>query len=71
MLVRDLFVRSVEKRVANAGVARVWDRTVLREEITEYVLTDTIERNLRDFLALFVESMDTRGSDQAIQAMAA
>jgi len=70
MLVRDLFVRSVEKRVANAGVAKVWNRPDLREEIAEYVLTDTIERNLREFLALFVESMGTRGSDQAIQAMA-
>lgn len=71
MHIRELFVRKVEKRVANEGVAKVWDRDALREEVTEYVLTDTIERNLEKFLGLFSESMRTRGTDQAIEAMAA
>ena len=70
MHVRELFVRQVEKRVANEGVAKVWQRGDLQEELREYVLTDTIERNLGQFLGLFVESMRTRGSDQALEAMA-
>ncbi len=70
MRVGELFVRDVYKRVANEGVAKVWQRDALYEEISEYVLTDTIERNLRQFLGLFVESMDTRDSAQAIDAMA-
>lgn len=71
MEIRELFARPVDKRVANQGVAKVWDPGPLREELAEYIITETVERNLRTFLDLFTESMRTRGSDQALEAMAA
>jgi len=71
MEIRELFARPVDKRVANQGVAKVGDLAPLREELAEYIITETVERNLRTFLDLFTESMRTRGTDQALEAMAA
>lgn len=60
MEVRELFRRDINQRVANDGVAKVWDESSLYEEITEYVVTESIENHLKSFLSSFVESLEAR-----------
>ena len=59
-MISILFQRDINLRVANEGVARVWDDTALSEELREYVVTESIEKHLLSFLAAYVESMEAR-----------
>ncbi len=68
--IRDLFHRDINQRVANEGVARVWDNTALAEELREYVVTESIERHLITFFAAFTDSMGLRKSGKGREGMA-
>lgn len=70
MSVYTLFQRDINQRVANEGVARVWDDSALAEELREYVVTESIERHLVTFLASYVESMEARKRGQGRDGMA-
>lgn len=70
MEMHGLFQRDINLRVANEGVARVWDESALVEELKEYVVTDSIEKHLLTFLAAFVESMEARKKGQGRDGMA-
>lgn len=54
MRIRELFRRNIRERIE--GVVKVFDRQAIRQELMEYVVTDSVERNLRRFLDAFVES---------------
>lgn len=68
--IRNLFHRDINQRVANEGVARVWDNTALAEELREYVVTESIEKHLITFFAAFTESMGLRKKNQGREGMA-
>ena len=70
MEIHALFHRDINQRVANEGVARVWDESALIEELREYVVTEAIERHLLAFLTAYVDSMDARKKGQGRDAMA-
>lgn len=70
MALHTLFHRDINLRVANEGVARVWDDSALAEELREYVVTEAIEGHLASFLAAFIESMEARKKGQGRDGIA-
>jgi len=70
MSIRELFRRDIGRRVANEGVAKVWDENVLLEEMRDYVVTEEIARHLRAVISAFLDSMDMRDSASAREGMA-
>jgi hypothetical protein len=67
--ISKIFQRDINQRVANEGVARVWDNSALAEELREYVVTESLEKHVQTFLSAFVESMELRKKGQGRQSM--
>ena len=58
MPIRDLFVRDLSTRIE--GVVKVYDHAALAQEIRDFVLTDSLEKELKTILDAFTESLDAR-----------